>query len=180
MGNYKGTGVVFMRSLLQRQGNAVERRFLSQLAPQESEIYKQTLEFHWIPIEVITRFFEVAAPLVYPGDPNGLRRIGREMARDHLQGVYRIVLRVVTIEYIIERAARLWRTYHQTGTTRMERTGERLLHFVVVGYPELPSSFRECTCGYITGVLELAGAKDIHVIRSNDNQHEWRWKLSWN
>ena len=179
MGNYKGTGVVFMRSLFERHGRAVERQFLSKLTPQEVDIYKQTLEFHWIPIEVITRFFELAAPLLYPGDPTGLRRIGREMARDHLQGVYRIVLRVVTIEYIIEKAARLWRTYHQSGTTRMERSGPHLLYFVVLGYPELPSSFRECTCGYIAGVLELAGAKDIRVIRSNENPNEWRWKLSW-
>lgn len=179
MGNYKGTGVVFMRSLFKRHGAASERKFLAQLTPQETDIYKQTLEFHWIPIEVITRYFELAAPLLYPGDSQGLRRIGREMARDHLQGVYRIVLRVVTVEYIIEKAARLWRTYHQIGTTRMERPGERMLQFVVMGYPDLPAAFRECTCGYIAGVLELAGAKDIHVLKSNDNPEEWRWKLSW-
>lgn len=179
MGNYKGTGVVFMQSLLKRHGSAIEQKFLAQLNAKERDYFRQTLEFHWIPIEIITRFFELAAPLLYPGDTSGLRRIGREMARDHLQGVYRIVLRVVTIEYIIEKAARLWRTYHQVGTTRMERIGDHQLHFVVLGYPDLPSAFRECTSGYIAGVLELAGAKDIHIVRTNDNQQEWRWKMAW-
>lgn len=179
MGNYKGTGVVFMRGLLKHAGPVIERQFLAKLTAQERDTYDQTLEFHWIPIEVITRFFELAALLLYPSNPSGLRLIGREMAKDHLHGVYRIVLRVVTIEYIIEKSARLWRTYHQLGTSKMERVGDHQLHFVVRGYPDLPERFRECTSGYIMGVLELAGAKNVHIAKSTDDPQEWRWKMTW-
>lgn len=179
MANYKGTGVVFMRELMGRAGPEAQRRFLSQLSDTDKEVYLRTLEFHWVPIESITRLFETAAPILHPGHRSGLRLIGRAMANDHLNGVYRIVMRVISIDTIIERSARLWHTYHRMGKTRIERVATNLLHFLVSDYPGLPDNFQECMCGYIAQVLELAGAKDVLVSRSTLAPDRYCWKLSW-
>jgi len=179
MAGYKGTGVVFMRSFLRSRGGEIEQRFLLALTDEERQIYTTTLEFHWIPIEVITRFFEVAAPLAFPGRPDGLRRIGREMALDHLRGIYRIVLRVITVEVAIAKSARLWSTYHQAGSATSQRLGPTLLQFSIYDYPELPEVFRECLCGYIVGVLELCGVTEIRVSRLNEPSRAWPFRLSW-
>jgi|JI10StandDraft_1071094.scaffolds.fasta_scaffold124918_2 uncharacterized protein (TIGR02265 family) len=179
MANYKGTGVVFMRERVGRAGPAIERLFLQQLTEEERETYLRTLEFHWVPIEVITRLFEVAAPLLHPGNPQGLRLLGKAMASDHLNGVYRIVMKVVSIDSIIEKSARLWHTYHRLGKTRVDRVGPKLLHFVVVEYPGLPENFQECMCGYISQVLELAGGTAVRVSHGAIGPGQWCWKLSW-
>lgn len=179
MAGYKGTGVVFVRSLIRSRGEAIERRFLSALTPEERNHYATTLEFHWIPIEVITRFFEVAAPLLYPGRADALRQIGRLMSLDHLRGIYRIVLRVVTVEKVIEKSARLWSTYHQGGVAKLHREGPNLLLFSIYDYPGLPESFRECMCGYIAGVFELCGVREIRVARQDEAGHIWHFRMSW-
>jgi hypothetical protein len=179
MAGYKGTGVVFMRSFLQSQGAEIEQRFLATLSEEERRYYQTTLEFHWIPIEVITRFFEVAAPLVFPGRPDGLRRIGREMAFDHLRGIYRIVLRVITTDIVIEKSARLWSTYHQAGLAKHQRLGPRLLQFSIYDYPDLPEIFRECSAGYMAAVFELCGVREVRVSRYSDDNRTWHFRLSW-
>jgi hypothetical protein len=179
MASYKGTGVVFMRELMGRAGPEVQTQFLAQLSDGDKEVFLRTLEFHWVPIESITRLFEAAAPLLYPGNRNGLRMIGRAMASDHLNGVYRIVMRVISIDTIIERSARLWHTYHRMGKTRVERVAPNLLHFLVSDYPGLPDNFQECMCGYIAQVLELAHAKEVLVSRSTLAVDRYCWKLSW-
>jgi hypothetical protein len=176
---YKGTGVVFVRSLIKSRGAALEQRFLAALSAEERSYYATTLEFHWIPIEVITRFFEAAAPLLYPGRADALRQIGREMAYDHLRGIYRIVLRVVTVEKVIEKSARLWSTYHQAGHAKLLREGPNLLLFSVYDYPTLPEAFRESTCGYIAGVFELCGVSAIRVARQDENNRVWHFRMSW-
>jgi hypothetical protein len=152
---------------------------LAALSEEERRVYASTLEFHWVSIEFITRLFEVAAPLVFPGRADGLRRVGREMAFDHLRGIYRIVLRVVTVEKVIEKSARLWSTYHQAGTAKLHRLGPKLLQFSVYDYPTLPELFRECTCGYIGGVFELCGVNDIRVSRMDESSRVWHFRMSW-
>ncbi len=101
------------------------------------------------------------------------------MASDHLHGVYRIVMKVVSIDSIIEKSARLWHTYHRLGKTRVDRVGPKLLHFVVVEYPGLPENFQECMCGYISQVLELAGGTAVRVSHGAIGSGQWCWKLSW-
>lgn len=84
--NYKGTGVVFVRSFMRSRGPEIEARVLARLSPEDAERYLRTLEFDWIPIATITRIFEAAAPLAFPGNADAMRLLGREMARDHLRG----------------------------------------------------------------------------------------------
>lgn len=177
--NYKGTGAVFMRSFIRATNPAIEERVLAKLSPEDADRYLKTLEFDWIPIGSITRIFEAAAPLLFPGHHEGLRLIGRAMAYDHLRGIYRIILRVTTVPFVISQTARLWSTYHRRGSARLERNEPQLVHFVVSDYPDLPERFRECLCGYIHGVMELCGARDIRIAKSNDNPSAWLWRVSW-
>jgi len=179
MNNYKGTGAVFVRKLIASRGPEFEQRFLARLNPAEVAIYHQTFEFDWIPIEVITRFFEVAAPLLYPGQMDGLRMIGQQMARDNLRDIYRILLRVATVPFIIGQSARLWQTYHRKGRAVLERSEPNLMRFVVRDYPDLPERFRECLCGYIMGLMELVAARDIRVLKYSDAPEAWSWKIAW-
>lgn len=178
--NYKGTGAVFVRSLLRSRGSEIETRLLRKLSPDDAERYLRTLAFDWIPIASITRIFEAAAPLAFPGNADAMRLLGREMARDHLRGIYRFLLRVTTVAFVMTQTARLWSTYHRKGAAYLAGSpDQKMVTLIVTDYPELPERFRECLCGYIVGTLETVGVKEIRVYKLGDTSSQWAWRISW-
>lgn len=177
--DYKGIGVVFVRQAVRELGPEVEARLLAQLDEDERRVYEEATASAWVPIEIASRCFELAAPLVHPGKALALRQIGRDLAFDNMRGVYRVFMRVMTVEFVLSQAARLWGTYHRHGSSRVVRHGPKDVDFVVTGYPRLPERFRECMCGWIIGTLELVGGKSPTVSKSDDDPNEWHWRIRW-
>jgi len=181
MGDYKGAGVLFVRKLLRERGAKAEARFLDGLEPEERELFMKTTASSWVPVETMTRYQDLAAALLYPGQSSGLRDLGRAMAADHLTGLYQALARLTTVPFLMSQTARLWSTYHRQGRAST-RQGEGANHviFTVEGYPTLPEHFRECLSGYVHGMLELVGARDIRVLRASGASPEaWTWTLFW-
>lgn len=177
--DYKGIGVVFVRSRLREAGDTVERTVVAQLTANERDVYASAMATEWVAIEVASRLFELAAPVLHPGKPMALRLIGRDLARDNMNGVYRALLRVMSVEFVLSQSARLWGTYHRHGLARLDRVGPREVDFVVREYPRLPERFRECMCGWVGGTLELVGAKHAVVTKTDDDPNEWHWRIRW-
>jgi hypothetical protein len=165
--------------LVRAQGPEAEASLLVQLTAEEQKQYQQVVATDWIPIEFITRLFEAAAPVVYPGKQQGLRLIGRDLAIDNLRGVYRYVARILTVPFLLEQGATFWRTYHRHGTGHVERLEPKHVQFVVEGYPRLPERFRECMCGWIIGAVEVCGGKSAIVKQEGDDPEAWRWDVRW-
>ena len=110
--DYKGIGAVFVRTSVRRVGAGAEGKLLVQLNPEERRMYEDVTASQWVPITFATRLFELAAPIVHPGKPLALRLLGRDLARDNLNGVYRIFLRVLSPQFVLAQNARLWSTYN--------------------------------------------------------------------
>ncbi len=177
--DYKGIGVVFVRTRLRSAGVEAERAVLGQLTDTERRVYDSATASEWVSIEVASRLFELAAPLVHPGKPLPLRLLGRDLARDNMGGVYRALLRVLSVEFVLGQSARLWGTYHRRGLARLDRIGDREVDFVVSDHPQLPERFRECMCGWIGGTLEMVGANRAVVTKNDDDPHAWHWRIRW-
>ncbi|MBX7193652.1 MAG: DUF2378 family protein [Sandaracinaceae bacterium] len=177
--DYKGVGVVFVRTQLREAGASAERAVTTQLTDEELRTYTTTTASSWVPIEHVARMFDLAAPVLHPGKPLPLRLLGRELARDNLRGVYRVLLRVMSVEFVISQSARLWGTYHRRGAARLVRVAPREVDFVVSDYPRLPERFRECMCGWIVGTLELVGAQKPLVTKIDDDPSAWHWHIRW-
>ncbi len=118
--DYKGIGVVFVRSALRGAGADAETKVLTQLTAEERRVYEQTTASEWVSIEVASRLFELAAPVVHVGKVLPLRLLGRDLARDNMSGAYRVFLRVLSVEFILGQTARLWSTYHRHGSSRLD------------------------------------------------------------
>ena len=158
----KGTNVVSVRRLLQAAGQ--EAAVVAQLNPEEAELYRTTLAVAWVPIDFLARLFEVAAAALFPGEPRPIRQLGRTIATDNLTGIYRMLLRVVSIPFAIERAGNLWNTYNDTGDVTITRFGEeQRIRMTVANYRAFPEATVEETAGYIEGVARLCGAQSIDV-----------------
>lgn len=180
MGNFKGIGLVFVRDKVQRWGDSAAAEFVEQLTPPDRERYVRVLATTWVPVDAADRILACAARYLYPGDAQGLRHIGREMASDHLTGVYRILMRDTSVPHVLGQTAHYWSAYHDAGEAAAAGgTQPGTASLVVTGYPTLPHRVRSFLDGYIYGVMDVAGARNGLVIRNDRDPSAWRWELSW-
>jgi len=180
MGNFKGASVLFIRKMLKEKSPEMENVFISKLSHEEQILYSKCLAFTWVPIEIGTKFYEVAASLLFPNEPNALVKIGKQQAKDDLSGIYKILVRFATIPYVIKQSAEFWKTYHETGQAKAAFVeNKKECRFIVEQYPNLPERFREVIQVYIEGVIELTGGKMVTVKKAEANNNGWEWFVTW-
>lgn len=180
MGETKGISLVSVRKEITNQGQDTLHRFIEALPEDLKTVFTGTFANEWIPLEKLSRTVDMAAKTLYPGDGQGLQRVGRIIALDHLRGVYKIFLRVVSVSFLMEQSAKLWRTYHSSGNARADNTNPgKQLQFIVSDYPDMPAAFRKSMCGYIAASVELTNAKNILVRHDDSSPLVWRWHVTW-
>ena len=176
----KAPGVVWLRHLIEQKGPEAEQAMAKALSPDDYKAYCTALPLTWITEETITRIFRSAGDILFSDAPSPLIETGRGMAKAHMTGVYKFMLRMTTIPFIISRASSLWRTLHDTGDAEAgEVPGERTVTFTVRGCPSLPADMRQLLRGYITGLGELTGARNVRTEADESDPDAWRWRCSW-
>ncbi|MBN1595448.1 hypothetical protein JW933_05935 [candidate division FCPU426 bacterium] len=176
----KGTDIAALRKILKKAGSEKEQQFLERLAPELADLYQRSIHTTWNDIHMQTALYEAAALMLFPGEPEYMMELGKEMARHSYSTVYKIFLRIPTVEFIMERAAIVWRSYHDQGQAEVTEIHPGSGTFVVHGYPELPRKMREVIGGHIYVLLEMTGARGIIVKTLDTNPRCWEWKMQWN
>jgi hypothetical protein len=158
---YKAASLVTVRQWLRDRG--LDERFRASLEPAVVERYDRLLATEWVEVSIADAIYAAAAPLLHPDEPLAVRRLGRELAHDHLRGIYRFLFRFMTVEFAVQQTARLWRMYNDTGTLSVVESRPQSLRAVLTGYPGYPAAVRESLAGYLVGGIELTGAKGVRV-----------------
>jgi hypothetical protein len=180
MANYKGVSIVFVRKQIQAAGADVEQQLLQRLDPTEQDSYWHTLSSLWLPIPIAQNIIENAVALLYPASSQGFEKLGAARAQDNLNGIYKTLLRVSTVAFVMSQAAKFWSVSYDQGNARAEKVpNHNQGSFIVTGYPELPECFRRLTTGYIGQTLRMTPAKNITVKHDPTNASEWRWNAQW-
>ncbi len=174
---YKGASLVVVRQSLRTTGR--EAQLLEAFTEDERDRYARTVATDWVPIAFAERVYAVAAPLLYPEAPLPVRALGREIARKHLNGIYKFALRFATVPFVVEQTARLWSMYNSAGRLTVVRTERQLLDFVLVEYPTYPAVVRESLAGYIVGTVELTGANNVHLQHDDADPNRWLFRVTW-
>lgn len=179
MADIKGTCIIFLRESFKSKGEAIEVKFLDSLIPEEANVYKTALAFSWYPSRIVAQLYKKAANALFPNDNDGLRKVGRLSAYYDLKGVYKIMVRVATIPFIIGQASKLWSVYWSQGRAFVENDREKnKSHYILKEFIDLPKVFRETMCGYIQTVVEITGGKNVKVV-NNQGMDEIRWTVTW-
>ncbi len=179
----KGAGILVLRKLIQNRGPEFERIFSENLPPATRKTWENPpLAFSWVPVDFADEgnLLYVAARALFPGEfKQALYELGRVMAGEGLPRYYNIFIRIPTPQFVFKRVAQLWRLFYSTGDARMENVGSDHACFMLCNYPEYPSNMREYLSGYLLGVGEMIGLKDIKVLQVGNNPQAWRWDLTW-
>jgi len=118
-----------------------------------------------VPLEAVNRYTTFAAS--ERGEELKLfaRRAGRFGAEMGLKSVYRFILAVLSIDYVLRRAPFMWTRVYDGGKMDVDTSGERRARITVTEFPSDPAG-----CGRITGwfetIGERAGAKTLRCIHT--------------
>jgi hypothetical protein len=180
MQKYKGSGLIIVKRMFTQQPPAVKGSFFASLGPEEKRVIESALATQWLPIEVVGSIFSKAAAALYPGNQRGLEELGRQQALDNLSGMYRPLMRVMTVSFAVQQVAKLWKSYFDEGkASGAQENGEKSAWLTVEEYPGLPSASRRVITGYVRGVVELCGAKGVQVSHDEGRPEKWAWSVTW-
>lgn len=180
MPKIKGRCVWFIRKLIQSNGKAVEDAFLAKFTPEEVKQYHTIMPVIWVSEAFATKIGVSAGEILCPGDPHGTRKMGRLLALDDFKGIYKILFSIATIPFVIQQSPIVWKTYHEIGRveTRKEENANKV-YFLVKDYPDMLEGWRELLCGYIQGIVEQTGGRNVKVGRDRPDTATWRWIITW-
>ncbi|MCD4813887.1 DUF2378 family protein [bacterium] len=180
MDHYRGVGIVFLRNFIKAHGSTIEEKFIQGLNEEQNSIFLDASNNNWVPVPATEKLFEQAARLLYPGDQNAYRHLGRERAKENFSGIYKSLLKITTIAFIIKRAAKVWEASYEKGHARVEKNkDENRAIFIVEDYPEFSPVMMEVGCGYIEGVVGLSSAENIQVNKDVSDPQAWKWHITW-
>lgn len=177
MAKVKASDMLIVKKLLQEA--RVEPKLLAACPADVLRTYQTAGATSWIELAHEAHCLEIAARVLYGGDPEGLRRLGREVARHQFRGIYKVFLAIPSVEFIVKRVSSVWRTQYDEGEARVEDLSHRSAVLVAAGLPDMTPVQREYVCGYLQGILELTGAQQVRVSKQELDPQAWRWSLSW-
>lgn len=180
MGNYKCTGLLYLREHILKSDPEVQKRFLAALTPQEEHVFRFFTAMSWIPLETATKFFVSASPLLFPDNrrSSSMQQLGKASMDYNLKGIYRLALKFATVNMIFQNAVKAWRTYHDTGEASLEIRDKNSLLFKVK-YAGLPSAFPENITGCAELLAELAGIQNSAVQYYLKDSIYHNWLVAW-
>ncbi len=172
---YKAAMLLLLRKLFKKRGKPHELVFLRLLSPEAVEVYRSAELLKWIPVEQAGEILLAAARVLFPGEPQALRKLGREEARDSLRGLAKKRWGVLSVPLILMQVSRIWRNYYDQGRAHAFEEGRNLGCLVAEDCPELPEANREILAGFIQEALEMGGLKNPKVRRMEGNPKAWKW-----
>jgi hypothetical protein len=180
MGDCSAAGLYFIKKRVKAVGAVAEQALLKLLTPDERDYYYKALPVVWIPIEIAAEVYPKAAQVLLPGDASGVWKLGRDQAHADLSGIYRALLAVATVPFALRQASRFWSSYYKDGRAGVENVNaDGSAEFYVADYPDLPSKINDVISGYIAGVMERAGARDIEVLANEQDPNKRLWSVTW-
>jgi len=175
---YKAAAVVSVRQQI-RERDLASALYL-RLSPAERAVFDDVTATEWMSVADAERIYVAAAPLLHAGRTQQVRLVGRDIARAHLNGLYRCILRAMTVPLLLEQTARLWGTYNRKGKLAAAVSDvPRCAQVTLEGYPDYPAALRDVLAGYILGSIELTGARDGRVVHDDMDPARWRYTVTW-
>jgi hypothetical protein len=163
--NVKAQGLLNAASYIEeRFGRDAVGEILRACSPAVRETYTTAIAINWHPVEELVEFIDTASEKLGIPVTRLANDVGAAGARANMKGtLLRIAFYWGKPEYLMKRAAGLWRQFNDEGTMELIQMDERVLRVEVLNVDKPRSTF----CEIITGWChETAVALGIRNVRS--------------
>jgi hypothetical protein len=172
VGNVKAASIIdtldVARELL---GAATYGEVLDALPPvTRALVERRLLPVEWVPVDDWMPFIQALLDRAFRGDEEQLRRLARKVCERDFNTFYKVILKIlVSPDFLLERAAKLWRTYHDSGElkviSREKRGGRMHIQLRVEKLHTQYAVFGALMQGFIEQLFHMTGARDVRVER---------------
>ena len=183
----KTKGLTLQNYLAFTRERASEEHFqavLSRLSPSTREVIGDValLPMSWVDYGSVVEFLRAADAVLGEGDDALLWQASHANQGSNVNGVYRALLPLISVSFLVDRASRLWRRYHDTGEMHCVQVDARTIHLELHDYPDLPDGHAPEIEGAFVALMEMAHARNVETshtecVRRGDPQCTWR--LHW-
>lgn len=163
--NVKAQGLLNAAKYIEeRFGRDALGEVLRACSPAVRETYTSSIALNWHPMSELCEFVAVAEK--HFGGPRGklAQQIGAAGARANMKGtLLRIAFYFGKPEYMIKRAAALWRQFNDEGTMELLEMTETLARIEVRGVPVPNVMFCHILTGWCREVSVALGVRNVEV-----------------
>jgi len=171
--------------IVERFGQEGLARVLARLSPDAKDMLTKPVPHEWYSVELSRELYEALDAEFTPRNPDALPAVGRFVARRSVKGFLRYLVRLVSVEKIIERISAIWHRYHDGGKIEAgeisEREGRKQGLLTVTDY-DAGKEWCTIMAGYIEGMVVSAGARDVTVEKKaciHRGDEVCSWLVSW-
>ena len=164
-GHVKGNQINFTKKYLMEEfGTDALNQVIKHLGEKtKATIIKPTLDIIWEPEEAYVDLLAAIEKTFGKGDYELCRRIGLYIAEESIPKFYKPFIRLGNVSFVISNAPRFWRQIHDNGNLEISISSKHSATGRLINKAYPSKAFCFSLMGYIEGVLQMCGAKNISV-----------------
>ena len=113
----------------------------------------------WYPFELFVELTVAIDQEFGTGDLALARELGRYGADANMTTIYRLFYKVGTVQWILQRAVRLWAAHYDAGRVDLYTRGPGTADLEIVGFPTPHRAHCDAICGFVERCIELSGGQ---------------------
>ncbi len=151
-------------------------------APYRDDLIKRmVLATNTYPMSLLNALTVEAARLAGEPLPQFARNAGRFSAKEGVQGVYRVFVRVLNTNVVLGKAAAMWSTMNTAGRMSAEQQGPNSGVIRLAGFPSPHPAMCARITGWVEQIAEMTGvsARVTHSRCAAERAAECEWTITW-
>ncbi|HEX8951471.1 MAG TPA: 4-vinyl reductase [Polyangia bacterium] len=141
-------------------GAAAKERVLARLTPEDRAVLgHMVLPIQWYPLEPFPRLLRAMDAEVGRGDLSLVTDRGIWAAVQDMRTVHRVLLKLVTAQWVVEKGMKLWPNFHTSGRWESKRDGDKGARATLHDLGVVDEAMCATLKGWIIGLLQLAGKR---------------------
>ena len=162
----KGTAVKSTQEFVKIKFPDRYNEWLESLPEESRIIYKDVvLSGNWYDlVDSILKPTKKIAELFYDSETNKLAySIGKESALQALSGIYKIFVKIASVDFVLKKVKSIFTTYYSSGKFELIKNNKKLISFRITGFKEEEKLIFERIAGWIDGIFEVIAYKEKKV-----------------
>jgi hypothetical protein len=171
--------------LRERLGQEGLDRVMNKISPQARAMLEKPVPQNWYPTEYMTEIYEAIEAEPESGKKGLLSDLGAFMAKRSMSGFLKYMVRLASVEQVINRLERIWLRYHDRGSAEgsiLGKKGERYHGILSIMEYNAGPLWCKLMEGFAKTFLTQTGVRKVETVKKtciHKGDDYCSWEISW-